>query len=211
VTDYGNKLVKEIPVNGGPILTIGSGYSFIFGVALDNVNNVYVTDYGNNAVKKIVPVGGYYINPALPQGMVFNNTTGTISGTPLAASPATNYTVTAYNAYGGNSTTVNITVNAVKMSYAGPQVYTAGTAISPLTPTGGGAAEPGYSTSTTILGSGFNIPAGIALDSKGNIFIGDQNNNAVKEIRAVPVHPLPLPQVFQLLTAWPWMPRAMCT
>ena len=41
---------------------------------------------------------------------------------------------------------------------------------------------PSYSSSTTTLGSGFNIPAGVAVDSKGNIFIGDQNNNAVKEI-----------------------------
>ena len=110
VADYGNKLVKEIPVNGGPVQTVGSGYSFIFGVATDNVNNVYVTDYGNDAVKKIQPTGGYYINPALPLGMSFNNTTGTISGTPVAASPATNYQVTAYNGYGGNTATVNINV-----------------------------------------------------------------------------------------------------
>ncbi len=141
-----------------------------------------MTDYGNNAVKKIQPTGGYYINPALPLGLSFNNTTGTISGTPVAASPATNYTITAYNSFGSNSTTINITVNAVTMSYAGPKTYVAGTAITPLSPTGGGAAAPAYSTSTTTLGSGFNIPAGVAVDSKGNIFIGDQNNNVVKEI-----------------------------
>jgi hypothetical protein len=91
VTDYGNHLLKEIPINGGPIQTIGSGYSFIFGVATDIYNNVYVTDYGHNAVKKIQPTGGYYINPALPLGMSFNNTTGAISGTPVATSAATNY------------------------------------------------------------------------------------------------------------------------
>src|ERR1700753_1970979 len=68
------------------------------------------------------------------------------------------------------------------VSYAGPQIYAAGTAITPLSPGGGGAAAPSYSSSTTTLGSGFNIPAGIAVDSKGNIFIGDQNNNQVKEI-----------------------------
>ena len=113
VTDYGNKQVKEIPVNGGAITTVGSGYSFIFGVTTDQYNNVYVTDYGNNAVKKIQPTGGYYINPALPLGLSFNNTTGTISGTPIKGSPATNYTVTAYNGYGSNSAMVNITVCGV--------------------------------------------------------------------------------------------------
>jgi len=141
-----------------------------------------VTDYGHNAVKKIQPTGGYYINPALPLGLSFNNTTGTISGTPIAASPATNYTVTAWNQYGSSSKTLNITVNAVTMNYASPQTFIAGIAITPLSPTGGHAAAPGYSTSTTTLGSGFNIPAGVAVDAQGNVFIGDQNNNVVKEI-----------------------------
>ncbi len=68
------------------------------------------------------------------------------------------------------------------VSYAGPKTYVAGTAITPLSPTGGGAAAPAYSTNTTTLGSGFNIPAGVAVDAAGNIFIGDQNNNVVKEI-----------------------------
>ena len=53
------------------------------------------------------------------------------------------------------------------MSYASPKTYAAGTAITPLTPTGGGAAAPAYSSSTTTLGSGFNIPAGIAVDAQG--------------------------------------------
>ncbi|ASU36279.1 cadherin-like beta sandwich domain-containing protein [Mucilaginibacter xinganensis] len=184
VTDYGNKQVKEIPVSGGPILTVGSGYSFLFGVAVDGSNNVFVTDYGNNAVKEINPVGGYYISPALPAGLSFNNTTGIISGTPAAASPATNYTVTVYNNSGSNTATLNLKVNAVSISYTSPQTYVAGTAITPLAPviSGGVAASPAYSSSTTTLGSGFNIPAGIAVDGAGNIYIGDQNNNVVKKI-----------------------------
>ena len=160
VADYGNKLVKEIPKNGGAIQTVGSGYSFIFGVTTDIFNNVYVTDYGHNAVKKIQPTGGYYINPALPLGLTFNNTTGTISGTPSAASPATDYTITAYNQYGSHSVTLNITVDAVNMTYAGPDTYAVGTTIAPLIPTGGRGSGAGIQLLSTItLGSGFNIPA----------------------------------------------------
>ncbi|MDB4920938.1 cadherin-like beta sandwich domain-containing protein, partial [Mucilaginibacter sp.] len=107
-TDYGNKQVKEIPVGGGAPVVIGSGFSFLFGVTVDAANNVFVTDYGNNAVKEIKPVGGYYISPALPAGLSFNNTTGIISGTPTITSPATNYTVTVYNGTGSNTATVNI-------------------------------------------------------------------------------------------------------
>src|SRR6185437_15492579 len=101
--DYGHKQVKEIPINGGPITTIGSGYSFIFGVAVDAANNVFVTDYGNNAVKEIKPIGGYYISPALPKGLTIDNSTGIISGTPPGLSPATNYNITAYNGYGSST------------------------------------------------------------------------------------------------------------
>jgi sugar lactone lactonase YvrE len=34
------------------------------------------------------------------------------------------------------------------------------------------------------LGSGFNSPSGVAVDAQGNVFVADQNNNAVKEILA---------------------------
>ena len=90
-----------------------------------------------------------------------------------------------YNAKAGNKLFISaktVTAATSGMSYASPQVYKAGTAISPLTPTGGTAAAPGYSTGTTTLGSGFNNPGGIAVDSKGNVFVADQNNIAVKEI-----------------------------
>ena len=79
--------------NGTPVSIGGTGFGTLFGTAVDMYNNVYVTDYSIGAVKKIQPVGGYYISPELPLGLSFNNTTGTISGTPVAASPATNYTI----------------------------------------------------------------------------------------------------------------------
>ena len=63
------------------------------------------------------------------------------------------------------------------LSYAGPQTYVAGTAITPLIPSGSGAAAPAYSSSTTTLGSGFASPVGIAVDSKGNVYVADQDNN----------------------------------
>jgi len=46
----------------------------------------------------------------LPAGLSFANATGIISGTPTTGSPATNYTVTAYNSFGGSPAVVNITV-----------------------------------------------------------------------------------------------------
>ncbi|SHN37867.1 cadherin-like beta sandwich domain-containing protein, partial [Mucilaginibacter sp. OK098] len=48
----------------------------------------------------------------LPAGLNFDENTGIISGTPTAASPATNYTVTAYNSSGSTFATLNIKVNS---------------------------------------------------------------------------------------------------
>ncbi|MDR3705752.1 MAG: sialidase domain-containing protein [Paludibacteraceae bacterium] len=59
-----------------------------------------------------MPITGYSVSPALPAGLSINATTGIISGTPTAASVATNYTVTATNSGGSISTIVNITVTS---------------------------------------------------------------------------------------------------
>jgi len=110
VDDYGNNAVKEIPAGSTTPVVIGSGFSTPEGVAADGAGNVYVADHGNNAIKQIKPVGGYYIGPFLPAGLSFANASGIISGTPTASSPATNYTVTGYNANGSSTATVNIAV-----------------------------------------------------------------------------------------------------
>jgi hypothetical protein len=55
-------------------------------------------------------VTGYSVVPALPTGLILNTTTGIISGTPTTATPAINYFVTAANAFGSATCTINITV-----------------------------------------------------------------------------------------------------
>ena len=76
------------------------------------MGNLYVATGGGNAIEKYKPVGGYYVNAPLPAGLNFDETTGIISGTPAAAGPATNYTITAYNFGGSAAATVNIKVLA---------------------------------------------------------------------------------------------------
>jgi uncharacterized repeat protein (TIGR01451 family) len=55
-------------------------------------------------------VSSYAIDPALPPGLLFNTTTGEISGTPSAVSPSAMYTVTANNSGGFATTTVTLVV-----------------------------------------------------------------------------------------------------
>jgi len=185
VDDYGNNAVKEIPAGSTTPIILGAGFKSPEGVAADGAGDVYVADQGNNAIKIIVPVGGYYIGPFLPAGLIFNNTTGILSGTPTAASPATSYTVTAYNQNGASQVTVNITViGPPAISYTGPQTYSEGTAITPLTPVSSNVAAPGYNDTPGILGTGFSGPAGVAADAAGDVFVADYGNKLVKKIPA---------------------------
>ena len=105
--------VTTVAGTGGTGATNGNGNIATFngplGLALDGKGNLFVGETGNNDVRKIV-ISGYTIDKLLPAGLVFDPKTGTITGTPTALSPPTNYTITAYNGSGSNSTIVNIQV-----------------------------------------------------------------------------------------------------
>jgi len=97
-------------------VTIGPSFGYPSSIAVDGAGNVYVSSYTNSDessgyVSQIKPTGGYFITPALPTGLSFDNNTGVISGTAIAASPATTYTITAYNANGSTSATVSIAIS----------------------------------------------------------------------------------------------------
>jgi hypothetical protein len=56
-------------------------------------------------------VSFYSVSPALPAGLSFNITTGTISGTPTATAAQATYTVSATNVTGSTSEAFQITVS----------------------------------------------------------------------------------------------------
>ena len=74
---FNNNAVKEIPpgcASESCVITLGSGFSIPFGVAVDGAGNVFVADTGNGAVKEILAAGGYITINTLASG--FNNPTG---------------------------------------------------------------------------------------------------------------------------------------
>jgi len=110
-------------------------------------------------------VDSYSVSPALPAGLTLNAASGQIAGTPTTATAAANYTVTAQNGSGSTPFVLSISVLPASvqpgppsaLSYASPQVYPVGTAITPLNPTVTGSVDS-YSVSPAL-------PAGLSLDT----------------------------------------------
>jgi len=111
----------------------------------------------------------YAVSPALPAGLTLNTSTGVISGTPLATSPTTPYTVTATNSGGSTTAQVSITVTGfapTSLSYSSnPAIYTKGTAITQNVPASSGGAVASYSVTPAL-------PAGLTLDPTTGFIIG---------------------------------------
>src|ERR1700761_1368189 len=72
------------------------------------------------------------------------------------------------------------------ISYNSTNVFIKRTAITSLTPTNSGTAvtAPGYNTTTTMVGSGYGAPLGVAADAAGDVYVADQLNAEVVEIPA---------------------------
>jgi sugar lactone lactonase YvrE len=125
VADYSNCSVRRISSTGevttvagtgasGDVDGIGTNASFKnpASIALDGLGNLYVGDAGTKKIRKIV-LTGYTITPELPSGLIFDRSTGIISGTPKAAALLTDYTITGYNVNGSSSTNIKIGVGDV--------------------------------------------------------------------------------------------------
>ncbi len=104
--------VKEIAAGGNTVSTLTDKLGGPFGIALDKFSNIYISDNSNSVIDVLQPAGGYTITPALPAGLTLDATSGTISGTPTKASPATDYTLTGYNTGGEAMADLNITINS---------------------------------------------------------------------------------------------------
>ncbi|MDO3626978.1 T9SS type A sorting domain-containing protein [Mucilaginibacter sp. BT774] len=121
VADLYNSCVRSITTNQTVTTIAGSstntGWADGIGTAakfsqpvdlwIDNTGAGYVIDGSMNNIRKVI-LTGYTISPSLPTGLVFDQTTGTISGTPTAGFLPTTYTISGFNTSGYASTTITL-------------------------------------------------------------------------------------------------------
>ena len=186
VADTFNNAVKEILAASGytTVNTLGSGFYYPEGVAVDASGNVFVGDSNNNAVKEILAAGGYTTVNTLGSGFYGPFGVAVDASGNVFVADRGNSAVKEILASGGYTT-----VNTLGSGFSYPcgvavdandNVFVAdqhNNAVKEILAAGG------YTTVNT-LGSGFYYPDGVAVDASDNVYVADAGNNAVKEILA---------------------------
>ncbi|EEF63094.1 NHL repeat containing protein [Pedosphaera parvula] len=175
VSDYGSSTIRKVTQSGqvttlagmtgvtGSVNNTGTNALFFhpMGLAVDNATNLYVADYGNHLIRKITP----------------SNVVSTLAGVTGVPGSA--------DGLGGQFNEPE----AVAVDQAG-NVYVADTgnaAIRMIMPGGSVttlAGAAGFVGSADASGTNalFHQPAGIGINSAGNLYVADYFNNTIRQI-----------------------------
>ncbi|WP_263354035.1 chitobiase/beta-hexosaminidase C-terminal domain-containing protein [Acidicapsa acidisoli] len=169
IADSGDNCVREISKASGVLTAIvntANGLTFPMGMSLDNSGNLYIADYFNNLIREVSVSNG---SLTVVAGGGSGDDGGPATGARLS-SPEDVGVDAAGNLYIADSGD-----NLVRKVTAATGIITtvAGTGTSGYSGDGGAATN-----------AELNYPAGVALDSAGDIFIADYNNNVVREVSA---------------------------
>ena len=163
--EYEGPVVTTLAGSGNPGFADGAGaqasFKYPAGIALDESGNIYVADAFNNRIRKMTPAG-------VVKTLAGSGKEGFADGTGLQA---------VFNGPSG-----------IAIDGDG-NIYTAewkGHRIRKITPAGvvstlAGSGKAGFADGTGAEAS-FNTPEGVALDSKGNVYVADARNNKIRKI-----------------------------
>ena len=164
---------------GGPGYMDGAGSVALFNnpyqLAVDGAGNVFVADAKNRLVREVSPAGvvstvaGVYGTPGSNDGPAATARLGEVAGLAIDSSGSIFLTAVFYAGVNYGETVRRITAG---------QITTL-------------AGIPGINGNVDGAGSAvrFNTPAGIAVDTKGNVFVSDAGNSTIREGFPLPLHP----------------------
>ncbi len=142
----------------------GTGHSALFdgplGVAADGLGNAYVADTFNDTIRKVTPAGVVTTVAGTAVGG-YVDATGAAARFGLVGGVAMD---TAGNVYVTDNPTIRkITADGVVTTFAGTHNVTG-------------------KTDATGAAASFSNPQGLAIDSAGNLYVGDASNHAIRKI-----------------------------
>ncbi|MFZ0392557.1 MAG: putative Ig domain-containing protein [Terracidiphilus sp.] len=162
----------QVTVNPGPPSKLSYSQSSIAGFVNQAISPDTPTITGTDV--------SYAVSPALPTGLSLNSSTGVISGTPASTSQAS-YTVTASNAGGSTTTSIEITVTVgppVGLTYTEPSI--SAVVNQTITPD-----VPAVTGTVTAYAVSPQLPIGLGLDPDTGIISGTPDNEAGASIYTV--------------------------
>ena len=177
VADYFNFTIRKVTPDGA-VTTLaglagdsgsadGSGsearFNFPWGVAVDGAGIVYVADTGNGTIRKITPDGAVTTLAGLAGSMGAVDDTGTEARFNQARGVAVDGAGNVYVADTWNHKIRKVTPQGVVTTLAGLE------------------GNPG-SADGTGSAARFSQPFAVAVDSAGNIYVGDTANNAIRRV-----------------------------
>jgi hypothetical protein len=142
----------------------GTAASFetLVGIAVDASGNVYVADASNNLIRKITS-GGVVTTLAGSGSSGSANGAGTAASFNFPDGVAIDTSGNVYVADASNNLIRKITSGGVVTTLAGQAGVTG-------------------STNGTGTAASFNHPFGVAVDTSGNVYVADVNNNLIRKI-----------------------------
>jgi len=176
VTDTYNQLIREV-TQAGVVTTVagtightgfadgtGTAATFYFpsGIGVDGSGNLYVADQGNSTIRKIT--SGGVVTTYLGGSRLY----GFVDGTGTAAQFDEPYDVVSDSS--GNLYISDEDNNTIRKATPSGVVTT-------LAGTAGG----GYANGTGSAAR-FWFPTGVAVDSSGNIFVADEDNDNIRKV-----------------------------
>jgi sugar lactone lactonase YvrE len=163
--EYEGPVVTTLAGSGNPGFADGAGaqasFKYPAGIALDESGNIYLADAYNNRIRKITPTG-------VVKTLAGSGKEGFADGMGIDA---------VFNGPAG-----------IAIDRDG-NIYTAewkGHRVRKITPAGvvstlAGSGKAGFADGTGTEAS-FNTPEGVALDSKGNVYVADSANHKIRKI-----------------------------